>query len=393
MDEQVTEQNIVAASDVSLAVGLTTAEIDQQISTAHKFPRSVQRAMGNILSMATLDEDTSEECIYSLPRDGKTIEGPSSRFAEMVMQQWGNCRVAARVVREERDYIVAQAVYHDLETNSAISTEVQRRITGRGGRRYSADMIVTTGNAACSIARRNIILAGVPRAVWRKSYEAARQVVMGNTETLANRRANALKSFVRYGVQAPQIFTVLNVAGEEEITLDHLVTLRGMLAALKNGEATAEEMFAQTLPKAKTEGNPLLDEKPAGDTGQAGATPANQPGDAAAAEAKLNADTTPDPAKRGITNDDGVSPASDSQSEQGPIPAADFGAFHRALQRATKQQSLATFKSGFMENQPWTAHEAHRSTLQAIYEAHQKRVNLKYTAEEFLAEIKRLGAS
>ena len=254
-----TDVIVSEAADVSLAVGLTRAEVDIQIATAHQYPRSLKRAMGNILSMATLDEISAEEAMYSVPRSGKVIEGPSARFAEIVGQQWGNCRIAARVVRKDRDVVVAQAVFHDLETNMAISTEVERRITGKGGKRYSEDMIANTGNAACSIARRNIILAGVPKPVWRGAYEAARQVVMGDVETLANRRAAALKAFQRYGAKPEQIYAVLEVAGEEEITLEHLVTLRGMISALKNNESTVEEMFTSRNEKqADPNYNPLV---------------------------------------------------------------------------------------------------------------------------------------
>lgn len=244
------EHEIVEAAapldmEQSLAIGLSRAEIDQQIATARRFPRSIKHAINNILSLATLDEDTAEECIYSLPRGGKAIEGASIRLAEIIAQSWGNCRIATRVVHVDRieKYIEAEGVYHDLETNMATLARVRRRIVDSKGRLYNDDMIQQTGNAAASIARRNAILAGVPKGVWWKGYDAARQVVMGDIQTLANRRAEALKAFQRFGVVPEQVFGALNVNGEEDVTLDHIVTMRGMFSALKNGEATVEEMF------------------------------------------------------------------------------------------------------------------------------------------------------
>ncbi|MFN8826683.1 MAG: hypothetical protein ACK501_17070, partial [Planctomycetota bacterium] len=47
-----------------------------------------------------------------------------------------------------------------------------RRITGKNGRRYSSDMIGVTGNAACSIALRNAVFRGIPRAFWIDIYDA-----------------------------------------------------------------------------------------------------------------------------------------------------------------------------------------------------------------------------
>lgn len=61
---------------------LNKSEIDQQIATAHKYPRSLKRFRDSALQMVTLTEDIARECIYALPRDNKTIEGPSARFAD-----------------------------------------------------------------------------------------------------------------------------------------------------------------------------------------------------------------------------------------------------------------------------------------------------------------------
>jgi hypothetical protein len=411
---------ITVASDVSLAVGLTKAEVDQQIATAHRYPRSLQRAVGNIMSMATLDEETAEECTYALPRGNKTIEGPSARFAEIVVQCWGNCRVAARVVREERDYIVAQAVYHDLETNSAISTEVQRRIVDSKGRRYGPDMIVVTGNAACAIARRNIILGGVPRAVWRRAYDAARQVVMGDVKTLGNRRAEALKAFVRYGIQPDKIFAILGVAGEEEITLDHLVVLRGMISALKNNEATAEEMFNLGRAKAPVDEkyNPLVQGKEvdgsqseSANTGGSDEVAKNhrrQIADDAASSADRKIDGT----ENGAQRDSGVNkPATSAPkaSTRAPLdgagavqgtalggaPKPDFGGYHRALLRAATKDGLKKISDEFrsMPANAWSNAPEHKEKLQGILGINQRRVNgeFKSDAAKLQSELKQMG--
>jgi hypothetical protein len=233
----VVEQSVVAI--------LNKSEIDQQIATAHAYPRSIKRFRDEAYAMVTLNEAIAQECIYSLPRDGKVIEGPSARFAEIIQSAWGNCRAGARVVSESADFITSQGVFHDLEKNSAITYEVQRRITDRNGRRYKPDMIGVTGNAACSIALRNAVLKGIPKAFWADLYEAARRTVMGDFATLANRRAAALNAFKAYGVKEEEIFALLNVRGIEDVAPEHLVTLRGTLTAIKEGETTVEEAFGR----------------------------------------------------------------------------------------------------------------------------------------------------
>lgn len=223
---------------------LNKSEIDMQIATAHRYPRSVKRFRDECLQMVTLNERIAEGCIYALPRDGKTIEGPSARFAEVVASAWGNCRAGSRVVNDQGEFVTAQGVFHDLERNVAITYEVQRRITDKNGRRYKPDMIGVTANAACSVALRNAILKGVPKAFWDDMYQAARSTVMGDFKTLANRRADALKAFQSFGISETQVFAKLEVGGVEDITLEHLVILRGLLTAIREGDTTPEQAFA-----------------------------------------------------------------------------------------------------------------------------------------------------
>lgn len=244
MNAQAHEGQLVAED--SMAATISRSEIEQQISTARRFPRSLKRFRDEAIQMVTLSESIAEQCVYALPRDGKTIEGPSARFAEIVASAWGNNRAGARVIDDKGEFIVAQGVFHDLERNVAITYEVQRRVVDKNGKRYKADMIGVTANAACSIALRNAVLKGVPKAFWEDMYAEARKVIMGSVQTLANRRAAAIETFQRYGVKVEQICAKLEVAGIEDIGLEHLVLLRGMLTAIKEGDTTPEEAFAST---------------------------------------------------------------------------------------------------------------------------------------------------
>lgn len=253
MNDEIEGREIQSMSvESGMVAVLNKSEIDQQIATAHRYPRSIKRFRDESLQMVTLNERIAESCIYALPRGGKTIEGPSARFAEVVASAWGNCRAGARTISDQGDFVTAQGVFHDLERNVAITYEVQRRITDAKGKRYNADMIGVTANAACSVALRNAILKGVPKAFWDDMYQAARQVVMGDVKTLANRRADAIKAFQGFGVSLDQICSKLEVAGVEDISLEHLVTLRGLLTAIKEGDTTPEQAFDGATSKSDT---------------------------------------------------------------------------------------------------------------------------------------------
>lgn len=261
-DGEVVTTSLSPVENKSMAVSLARAEIDMQITTAHAYPRSVDRSVKNIMSLATLDEETAKECIYALPRGGKPIRGPSVRLAEIIQSQWGNCRAGARVVHVDRieRYVEAEGVFHDLETNSATTARVRRRISDKHGQVFNEDMIVVTGNAACAIAKRNSILGGIPKAAWRKAYDAVEKVIAGDVRTLTERREAAMKAFGMFGVTPDMVLAALGVVGMDDVTLEHMPTLLGMHASLKSGEATVEEMFpktAQAGPPAKNLGEKL----------------------------------------------------------------------------------------------------------------------------------------
>lgn len=244
MNEEVLEGREVMTVESGTVAMLTKSEIDMQIATAHKYPRSISNFRRDVMSMVTMSESVAQECIYALPRDNKVIEGPSARFAEIVASAWGNSRSGARVVDDKGDFVTSQGVFHDLQRNVAITFEVQRRIINSKGKRYSADMIGVTANAACSIALRNAILRGVPKAFWAEMYEGARKTAMGEVQTLPNRRAEAFKLLQGYGVSKEQILAKLGVPGEADITLEQLVILRGIVTAIKEGDTTPEQAFA-----------------------------------------------------------------------------------------------------------------------------------------------------
>jgi hypothetical protein len=241
--------------DTALSELVTRAEYDVKIATAKKYPRSIKQFINTAMELVTLNEDVADDCIYALPRDGKTIEGPSARFAELILHAWGHTHAGARIVNEDSRFITAQGVCHDLQSNTLIAYEVRRRITKSNGNKYSDDMVGVTGNAASSIALRNAITKVIPKALWSPIYEEARRVVVGDATTLANRRAKALEHLQKFGATAEMVFKKLGVKGVEEITLDHLVVLRGIATALKEGDTTVDEVFAdeKAAPVSKTD--------------------------------------------------------------------------------------------------------------------------------------------
>jgi len=232
----------------NMAVQIARAELDQAVVTARQYPRSIDRAMRNIITLATLSEKTATDCVYALPRAGKAIRGPSVRLAEIIAQQWGNCHVGSRIVGVDLadKVIIAEGVFHDLETGMKRISQVRRRITDRNGKLFNEDMVNVTGNAAAAIAMREAVLKGVPRGIWEEAYDRCEQVIRGDVKTLNERRESAIKAFAAFGVTPEQIFDYLEIEGEKDITLDHLATLTATRSAIKSGESQVEDFFDMT---------------------------------------------------------------------------------------------------------------------------------------------------
>lgn len=241
MDSEAGEQKELVST--ALEVARQKADLDQQITTAKTYPRSYKRFTDRCMSLATVNADVAAGMLYSLPRGGKPIEGPSARLAEVIQHAWGNTQTGQRVIEEGDEFVVAEGIFYDLENNNRITVHVKRRITDKEGRRYNTDMIGVTGNAASSIAHRNAVLKGVPKSFWQPIYLAARRAAVGDIKTLAATRAEAIAFVTKTGVSEAQIFAALGVQGIEDIDIEKLATLRAVVAAVKSKEMTIDEAF------------------------------------------------------------------------------------------------------------------------------------------------------
>lgn len=242
----VEDEGRVLIDNGAMVAAISRAEIDCQITTAKQYPRSITVFKRQAMEMATIDEETAESMFYTLPRAGKKIQGPSIRMAEVVGACYGNLRYGARIVSTDSSFITAQGACHDLEKNIAISYEIRRRITDKTGKRFNDDMIQTTGNAAMSIALREAIFRVVPRSLFNSIYEAAKTTAIGKAKTMSEQRHGAFDWFKKAGATEPQLLAFLERKGIDDVTTEDIVTLRGLVTSIKEGDITIEDAL---MPK------------------------------------------------------------------------------------------------------------------------------------------------
>lgn len=215
---------------------VTGANWEQQVATARKYPRDIVAFKRDLVAMATMDEETAASCQYSVPRGGKSIDGPSVRLAEMVAATYGNLQISAQVTGHDDRFVYAEAVVRDLEKNITMGLRVRRRITDKHGQTYNEDMIAVTGSAAVSIVYRNAIFKVVPAAFVQSAYnESQAMLEAAASADLKNAVPKMFTAFADMGVNEEEILRYLQVEKKSDVRGIHLVRMRGVLNAIKDG--------------------------------------------------------------------------------------------------------------------------------------------------------------
>lgn len=224
------------------------AELDTQISTAKAYPRDTKRFLQEAIAMATIDEDTAASCFYCLVRKNKDgerndIRGPSIRLGEIVASCWGNLHAASRIIGNDGKKITAEGVAWDLEKNVKMSSEVQRSIVTSKGMTYSSDMQIVTGNAACSIALRNVIFKTVPKTFVDRVYNEARKFAVGDQKTLTHKRKAVFERLKAIGISEEKVLPFFNKQKIDEFSLEDIEQLIGIGTAIKEGLLKIDDAF------------------------------------------------------------------------------------------------------------------------------------------------------
>ena len=237
------EQEIV--SDGSLTA-YEEAERTSQVTIAKKYPRSLTHFRKELSEIARMNQPVAMEMMYSVPRAGKQLIGPSVRFAEAVLSAWGNCHAAVRIKDVAGDFIIAESAFYDAEKNARLTVEVKRRITDKQGKRFNADMIGVTGAAASSIALRGAILRGVPKALWADLFEQAKKTAAGDVDSIQKTRTEMVALFRALGVTDPMLMNALNVQGMADVGTDEIVALQAWHKQLLARQCTLEDIFGSS---------------------------------------------------------------------------------------------------------------------------------------------------
>lgn len=246
-------------------------EVKGAIFLAKQFPRNYFEAEKRILD-ACKRPSLAATSMYSYPRGGSKVTGPSIRMAEVLAQNWGNLSYGIKELEQRDGESVAMAYCWDLETNVRQEKvfAVKHVRSARGSLNKLTDPRDIYEKVANDGARRlrACILGVIPGDVVEMAVKECEKTLSGqNTGPLKERIAQALNMFKEnYKVTTDMVETKFgyNIGSFTEIDL---VELGKIYNSLKDGMSKVEDWF--TKEDTKNQKSDLAAEFEKGVTGVA----------------------------------------------------------------------------------------------------------------------------
>ena len=238
-----------------------------QLLIAVQRPRNLQVFEKKLLSIAA---EAGEDFFYSIPykehvygcsRRGcqcpqTLVEGPGVGLARSAASLFGNCSVDTRIEQETSDAFLVRSDWVDFESNYTRSEtkRVSKLLPKRGGGTRLAngkelDLVYQQG---ASKVERDVIVRSLPKHIIERAFEIAKAAALQEKAQVAQQVARLLRRFGEISVTLAQIEAYIgcpfNEKGMTEAgkdARDVCAHLRGVLTAVKGGDATVEEVFGQ----------------------------------------------------------------------------------------------------------------------------------------------------
>ena len=241
------------------------ARIQAQYLVALSHPRSYDQSRFRIME-ACRRPAFADKVEYKKPVGGKTIVGPSVRFAELALREWGNIDYSNTVVYDDEMNRRISVVITDLETNTTFSASIQitktverkdstgrevisERINSYGDKIYivkaTEDEALTKQAAMISKALRNEGLRLIPQEIIEEGIDIARRTQQKDVSSnMEEARKKISDAFGGLGIQPKHLEEYLghpmSMCVPAEIT-----DLRAIFNAIKNGEAKWNDFVSE----------------------------------------------------------------------------------------------------------------------------------------------------
>lgn len=265
---QPTEINNDPAAIAAAEIAKTRLQAAYQVAMAR--PRNTEQVRQNLLA-ACRRPRFAEKAQYSKPVGGGSIKGPSIRFAETALREWGNFRSDINVVYEDESIRRVQINITDFETNAQFTKEVtvrktvERRFTkdreivgerenSRGEKVYivkaTDEEIANKEAALISKAVRNEGLRLLPSDIIEEALDVAQETIQSQIkEDPDGNKRKIIDAFGSIGIKVSSLESFIGHE-MESIAASEIAELRSIFSSIKDGEAKWADYLAL---KRKTE--------------------------------------------------------------------------------------------------------------------------------------------
>lgn len=215
-------------------------ELQSAITVAIKFPRNEDEAFGRLMKSAKR-LTFAEKAVYSFPRGGSTVSGPSAHLAREAARVWGNVRYGFEIVRDDDENIHLRGWAWDMQTNTKVTQDAHfKKLVYRkkgGWQKPDERDLRELVNKHGAIAERNCILKVVPSdLVEDAQQESVKTMRAGVAKDIDGERKKIIMAFAELNVAVADIEKYLGNP-LKQATAEQVAELRTVYKSIIDGNS------------------------------------------------------------------------------------------------------------------------------------------------------------
>lgn len=236
-----------SAGAVAIEADRAIAEAQGRMIIAKRFPRVEAEAYERIMEECKR-HTLADEAIYSFPRGGETIEGPSIRLAEVIARNWGNMDFGIRELSRRQGESEMEAFACDLQTNTrtvqqfTVAHSRDTKSKGKVALTDDRDIYEVGANQAARRLRARI-LAIIPGDLVDAALEQCRRTLEGKNDIpMADRVRKMVDAFKVLSV-TPKMLQQRLGHPLDDMTPDELRQLQGAYKSIRDNMTKVSDWF------------------------------------------------------------------------------------------------------------------------------------------------------
>lgn len=249
----------------TLAASREQAEIQAAYIIAQKYKRSEAESFGRLYR--SIDRPLfAAKALYSFPRGGTTITGPSVALAREAARCWGNIRSGIRIIESDDKWISLVGWCLDLETNSykAVEDKFKRLIQRKDKKTGQTVWVVPDErdtrelqNKRGAICERNAILQLLPADLIEEAISRVKASYRGKgvDKSLEQGIRDLIYLFHGAGISREMVERRVG-HGIDDISLEEYGELQSVFTSIQDGNSNISEYFSYGGAKQEEDSRP-----------------------------------------------------------------------------------------------------------------------------------------